>query len=109
MLKHIIAILLLSILIVLTMPYAQIGLQAMVSLHDMIAEALTLVFSGGQAGNITRKLIALLSVPLLAGLIPACIYYLVKRSWFPYFIEFVWVTWLVQTAAIVILYQSNAA
>jgi hypothetical protein len=64
------------------------------------------VFSGGEAGNITRQLIALLTIPFLFGLIPATIFWMVKRRWLPCFMEIVWVAWLLQTSALVILYKA---
>jgi len=106
MFKHLIILILLSVLVVLFMPYAQQGLQAVITAHDWINEMLMQVFSGGQAGNITRQLIALLAIPVIAGLIPALIFWMVKRRWFPYFMDFVWVTWLLQTSALVILYKA---
>ena len=86
------------------MPQAQLGLHTLLALHDWIAVALKQVFSGGIAGNLIRELIALLALPLLIGLIPTAIYWLIRRAWFPYFMTFVWVVWLIQTAALVIQY-----
>jgi hypothetical protein len=109
MLKHSIALIALSIIVVLTMPYAQPGLQFIVSAQTWVSETLTAVFSGGEVGNLIRNVIALLVIPVVIGLIPAFIYWLVKRSWFPYFMEVVWFFWLVQTAALVIQYKGTVA
>jgi len=106
MVKQIIAIILLSIAIIFSMPYIQQGLQLLLSMHDWIADVLTQVFSVGEAGDLIRQLIALLAVPVVIGLIPAFIYWLVKRSWFPYFMEFLWVAWIVQASALAIVYQT---
>jgi hypothetical protein len=108
MIKHSIAIIALSILVVLTMPYAQPALQYIVTAQNWVSETLTAVFSGGEVGNLIRNVIALLVIPVAIGLIPAFIYWLVKRSWFPYFMEVVWFIWLVQTAALVIQYKAAA-
>jgi hypothetical protein len=108
MIKQIIAIILLSILVILTMPYIQQGLQFVLSAYDWVAETLTQVFSGGQAGDLIRKLIALLTIPVAVGLVPVMIYWLARRKWFPYFMEIVWVMWLTQTAALVILFKIAA-
>lgn len=105
MIKQILAILLLSILVITTMPYAQHALQFIVSAHDWVAGLLTQVFSGGMAGNLIRKLIALLTIPVGISFIPVCVYWLAKRTWFPYFMELIWIIWLVQTAAIIITYK----
>lgn len=102
MLKHSLAILALSALVVLFMPQAEIAVQALLTAHEWIANLLTNVFSTGEAGNIARGLIALLSVPLLAGLIPALIYWIVRKHWLPCFMEIMWVVWLVQAGALII-------
>ncbi len=108
MLKQIIAIIILSILVIVGIEYAQHGLQLLVSAHDWISDVLKEVFSGGHAGNIARQLIALLIIPLGVALIPAIIYWLAKRSWLPWFMEIVWVIWLVETSALVVLYKAAA-
>jgi hypothetical protein len=63
------------------------------------------VFSGSQAGSIPKNLIALLSLPLLVGLVPAIIYWMVRRHWFPYFMQIVWVVWLIQAGALIVVYK----
>lgn len=103
MVKKIIAILVLSVVVVMAMPYAQQGLELLLSLHNWISNVLTEVFTGADAGNVTRQLIALLAVPLAIGLIPAIVYWIIKRSWFPYFMQCVWIVWLVQTSALIVL------
>lgn len=106
--KHLIAILLLSALIVLFMPQAQMGAQALLAAHTWISNVLSDVFSGGHAGSIARDLIALLSIPFLAGLIPALIFWIVRKHWLSSFMNIVWVVWLVQAGALVIAYQAGA-
>lgn len=105
MLKQSIAIILASILVILSMAHAQQVLQVLLNGHEWVSQTLTNVFSGGDAGSLVRNLLALLAIPLLVGLIPVTVYWLAKRKWFPYFMQFVWVTWLIQTAALVILYK----
>jgi hypothetical protein len=106
MLKQIIVIILLSIAITVGMPYAQQGLHYLLLGHDWISDILTNVFSGGQAGNIIRNVITLLAIPVLVGLVPTIIYWIAKRRWFPYFMDIVWIIWLIQTSALVILYKA---
>lgn len=103
MIKRIIAILVVSIAIIMAMPYAQQGLQLLLSFHDWISTALTEVFTGANAGNITRQLIALLAVPVIIGFIPAILYWIIKHSWFPYFMQCVWIVWLIQTSALIVM------
>lgn len=100
MLKQIIAIIALSVGIIFAASYAQQGVQFMMHAHEWISQILQEVFTGGQAGNIARGLIALLSIPIIVGLIPTIIYWMVKRHWFPYFMQIVWVVWLIQAGAL---------
>lgn len=108
MLKQIIAIIAISILVILGMNYAQQILQGLITAHDWVAQALTEVFSGGDTGNLIRKLIALLTLPVLISAIPVVIFWFAKRRFFPYFMQFVWVIWLVQTAVIIVQFKAAA-
>lgn len=103
MIKQMIALVVASILIIVGMTYSQQVMQYIINAHDWIAQILTEVFSGGQAGNLARGLIALLAIPVVVGLIPALVYWAIKRNWFPYFMQLVWVTWLLQVGALLIL------
>lgn len=105
MFKQIILILILSIGMVLGMSYAQQGVQLLIDGHDWISQVLTDIFSGGQGGNIARELIALLSIPVLVGLVPAVIFWLLKRRWMPFFMEIVWILWLLQAGALAVMYK----
>jgi hypothetical protein len=107
MFKQTIALIALSVAVVLSMSYAQQGVHFLVMAHDWVSQVLTDVFSPGQAGNLLRGLIALLSVPLIVGFIPALLYWMVRRHWFPYFMEIVWVVWLVQAGALIVVYQAS--
>lgn len=106
MIKHVIAIVLLSIAVVLTMSYAQQGVQYLIEAHEWVSNVLTDVFSGGQTGNLLRGLIALLTLPVVVGLVPTLIYWATRRQWFPYFMQTVWVVWLIQAGALVALYKT---
>ena len=106
MLKQLIVLVAGSIAIILSMSYAQDTIQLLVSAHDWVSQILTQVFSGGQAGNLARGLIALLSMPILIGAIPTLLYWVLKRHWFPYFMEVVWIVWLIQAGALIIMYKA---
>jgi hypothetical protein len=106
MIKHIAALILLSLVVILTMSHVQEVLNALLSAHQWISQTLTDVFSGGQAGNLIRQMIALLCLPLVIGLVPVGIYWVARRSFFPYFMNFVWVMWLIEVTALVVLYKS---
>lgn len=102
MIKHIIALIALSVGIVFAMSYAQSFIQILITAHDWVSELLTDVFSVGQAGNLARGLIALLALPFLAALLPTVLYWFIRRSWFPYFLQIVWVVWLLQAGALLV-------
>lgn len=55
-----------------------------------------------------RGLIALLSIPIIVGLVPTVLYWVLRRHWFPYFMEIVWVIWLVQAGALIVMYKAGA-
>jgi len=105
MVKHLIILVLLSVLVVLGMQYPQIGVKGLLAAHDWVSQLLTQVFSGGQVGNTIRELLALLCIPVVVGLIPSIIYWVVRRHWVPYFMEIVWIVWLVQFGALAIAYK----
>ena len=109
MLKHIIALILLSILVILGVAYLKPCLDALLAGHQWVDETLKQVFSGGKPGEITRQLLALLSIPLLIGLVPALIFWLARRKWFPFFMELVWVLWLIEVSALVMLLTSGSS
>ena len=100
MLKHSLMIIALSILIVLFTSHSQQGIQWLLAAHDWVSNILLNVFSGGKAGNLMRELLALLAIPVAIALIPAFAYWLIRRHWFPYFMEIVWIVWLVQVGAL---------
>ncbi len=104
MLKQIIALIILSLIVIFCMPFIQQGLHAAVAAHNWIDEQLKQVFSAGAAGNTIRELLALLAIPALAGLLPAGVYWLIKRHWFPWTLEIIWVVWLMEATALVLMY-----
>jgi hypothetical protein len=111
MLKSIISLVTLvalSIVIILFMSNTQAVIGWILSAHAWVADVLTQVFSGGSAGDLTRQLLALITIPIALALIPVGIYWLLRRSMFPYFMQVIWVTWLIQTAALVIQFKVGA-
>jgi hypothetical protein len=108
MLKSIISLavlIALSIVVILFMSDTQTMLGWILSAHTWISDTLTQVFSGGTAGDLTRQLLALITIPIALALVPTIIYWLFKRSMFPYFMQVIWITWLIQTTALVIQFK----
>lgn len=108
MIKQVIALVAGSIAMIFAMTYFQQALQFLVTAHDWVSDILTNVFSVGEAGNLLRGSIALLSMPVLVGLVPALGYWAIRRNWFPYFMEIVWVVWLIQAGALIVLFKTAA-
>lgn len=104
MIKQIAVLVAGSLAIIVTMVYDQQAIQYLITAHDWVAHLLRNVFSGGQVGNMLRELLALLALPIGVGVVLAICYYLLRRHWFPYFMEVVWIVWLVQVSAIVTAY-----
>lgn len=100
LLKHILALLLFSVLFVLSMPYMHQAAQWLVQTHEIIGNHLKDLFQGGQAGMMAKQLIALLALPLLVGLIPALIFWILRRQWMSSFIHIVWAVWLLQVGVL---------
>ena len=71
MLKQLIALIILSILVIFFMIYAQQVIHLLLKAHELISEMLTNVFAGGQSGKLAKDVIALLSIPVLISFIPA--------------------------------------
>lgn len=107
MLKNIITLLAITLIVIFGAHNLRPFIMALLTVHDWISQALMQVFSGGPVGNIIRQLIALISMPLFIGLIPALPYWLAKRRLFPYFIHTVWGVWLIQISVIIILYHAG--
>lgn len=108
MLKNIIVLVLLSLGVIFGIKHIQPIILLLVSSRDWISQLLLQVFSGGDIGSAIRNLISLLVVPLFIALIPALVYWLSKRRFFPYFLHVVWTVWLVQCTAIIVLHHVAA-
>lgn len=107
MLKHLVAIIVVSLLVISGMPYVHTSVHYLVVAQEWIANLLKNVFSVGTPGDLIRQLLALLVIPVAIALLPTLIYWLVTRRWFTYFMETVWVVWLVQTTALVVVFATT--
>jgi len=103
MLKQLIVLILLSLGVIFGTQHIQPIILLLVSCRDWISQLLLQVFAGGEIGSIIRNLIAMLAMPIALASIPAAVYWLSKRRMFPYFFHCVWVLWLIQTTAIIML------
>jgi hypothetical protein len=106
MLKQLIALIVFSVAIIFSTAYVQQGVHWLIDAHEWVSVLLTHIFSTDDAGTLARGLIALLSIPLLVGLLPTTIYWIIRKTRFPYFMQIVWIVWLVQAGALVTLYKA---
>ena len=90
MLNKLLTVIVISILVVFFPAYAKQLMSLIMTSHAFIVDLLANIFSDGTTGRIIRDLLALLILPLGIGLIPAIIYWVVKRRFFPYFMFVVW-------------------
>lgn len=105
MFKQSLSLILLSIAIVLCTGYAQQAVQLLINSHSWVSKALNEIFAGGPYGHLVHGSLALLCIPILAGLIPTVFYYMSRKHLFPYFMQVVWVVWLIQAGALIMVYK----
>lgn len=87
--------LVLSILVVIFAKYVNEAVNFVVYLYDYIDDCLDVLFSNSPAGILSRSSFALVVCPLLITGVPAIIYYAIKRTKMPYFIEVTWLIWMI--------------
>lgn len=95
MLKQMITYLILSIIIVLFAKYAHLLIVYIDMVYTYINITLAPIFSSSELGTLIRKIIVLVFLPIIIASIPALIYWGIKRSKMPYYIETTWILWLV--------------
>lgn len=85
----------LSIIVVLFAKYINNIIFYIVNLYDYLDDHLEILFNQSPAGILSRSTLALVVCPLLITGTPALIYYFIKRSTMPYFLEATWLTWFI--------------
>ncbi len=95
MLKQSIIYLVLSILFVLFSEYAHILIVYIVMFYTYVMIHLAPIFNPGASGLLIQKIIVLTLLPVIIVGIPALIYRAVKGRDMPFFLESVWLLWLI--------------
>lgn len=101
MLKHFIVFLILSALLILTLPYCHQALQLLLQFHQFLIGVLSRIFANGSLAVFLKRLIVLLIIPIILGAIIATLYWAVRRTQAPYMVHFVWIVWIVLATALV--------
>ena len=91
LLKQSVAYFVLSLLVVLSAKYIHLAIVYL----DMIYTYLNVLIVPYIAGAWLRNVLIMISLPLILTAIPAIIYRLIKKANMPYFLESVWILWLV--------------
>ncbi len=95
MLKQSFIYLVLSLLIILFATYAKIFFVYVNLLYVYLDNMLMPLFGSSFIGEVIRDMLTLVLTPFLLAGIPALIYWLIKRKKMPYFLELIWLLWLV--------------
>jgi hypothetical protein len=94
MLRHILALLLLSFALIFLLPGLQWMIAKLYQLEIFFLHITSLAFNGGVIGRILRQVVTLTIIPLLITGIPAGIYWMFTRRTLPYLAELLWAIWL---------------
>ena len=70
-------------------------LHGLLFVHNQLASILAVVFSGDATGRLIQSILALIIIPIIAGLIAILIFWLVKRIAMPHMMATIWVVWTV--------------
>lgn len=101
MFKHLIFLIVLSLVVVLTLAYLNTGLMWFLNLHGFIAGLLGQIFATNYLGTLFIRLIALFAIPVIVSAVIALIYWIFKRHLMPHVIELTWILWFVLATIIV--------
>jgi len=105
MFNKFVLVILVSVVVVFFPTQADVVMQWILMFHAQVVDFLATLFSDGQLGRVMRDLLGLLIFPILVGLIPAILYWVARRRFFPYFGLFVWSAWLLQIGALLVLHK----
>lgn len=94
MLKHILLLILASLVAILFFHPLAIFLHSIVFLHNEIIRFLGNIFSNDLWGILAKQTLGLVLIPLIVAAIPAFIYWLYSRKQWHYFYSLLWVVWV---------------
>jgi len=100
MLKHVILVILISIVMMFFQSELAQVLHFLLIIHDKIADGLAAIFSNAPAGRVIQETTALVIVPVFVASIAGVLYWLVKRQEMPHLVIVVWFFWTVLSVAI---------
>lgn len=95
MTKHILAIIILTLLVVFALPYCFNLMQYFYNFYAYIIELLNNIFAGGALATFIKQILTILGISFGISGIVAGIYAAFKRAPFPWFIQVCWIIWIV--------------
>lgn len=95
MLKQSLIYLILSFTLLFFATYAKLFFVYVNIIYSYINLGLENLFGSSFGGELVRDIITLMLVPLILAGLPALIYWLIKRKTMPYFLELLWLFWLI--------------
>lgn len=102
MFKHILALIILSVLAVLFKTECAVVLHWLMDWHHYLMNSLSSVFSSDKMGVLAQASLALILIPFAVAAIAACGLWVVRRKMLPFLPEVMWVIWLVLVSLITI-------
>jgi hypothetical protein len=102
-LKHLLIMIVITLVIVLSMPYCKKALQELIQFYPIILQHLSHVFAGSKIGTAIKEVLAILLLPLAVTAAVSGAYYIIKRTWMPHLINLSWILWIIVISAIVVL------
>ena len=102
MFKHIVALIILSVLSVIFKTQLAIVLHWIINWHHHLSTELTSVFSQDKVGLIAQNSLALLLIPLLVTAVVAFALWILRRKMIPFLPEVMWIIWLLLLALITV-------
>ncbi len=102
MFKHVLALIVLSILAVIFKSELAVVLQWIIDWHQHMLTWLGSVFSADKVGVLTQHSLALLIIPVLITAIAALALWILRRKMIPFLPEVMWVVWLLLVALITV-------
>ncbi|MBU0455361.1 MAG: hypothetical protein ABIH77_02585 [Pseudomonadota bacterium] len=105
MLKQSIALIIASLLVVLSMKYLHQGLEGIAIMHAYMVNGFGKLFAGGASGYLAKNAIVLFVIPFVIAGIVSGIYWLFKKGGMPYVYHVMWALWIVLATVVICEYS----
>lgn len=100
MLRHLLLLIICSILVIFFIREFTLILYALVYLHNLFIHLLGGIFAGDRLGSLIRQAISLMLVPIIITAIPGFIYWLLTHRELGYFYFLTWAVWIMLATCI---------